>query len=143
MIHPGERIVRQLARLRELAGRLRACPSRLLHDDQREARELRRRLFAARPDVKLIDARCRELARRLMIAAVRRNETMRGTLQRLAANLHHLSPQHVLDRGYSIVRGDGGTVVRDAGQLATGDAIDITFSHGGAAAAVTQIKSGD
>jgi exodeoxyribonuclease VII large subunit len=49
----------------------------------------------------------------------------------------------VLDRGYSIVRQDAGTIVRDAGQLAAGDAIDITFSHGGAAAAVTLIKGGD
>lgn len=143
MIHPGERIMRQLARVRELADRLRASPPRLLGDGERGERELRRRLLAARPDVKQSDARCRELARRLTIAAARRDETMRGTLQRLAANLHHLSPQHVLDRGYSIVRQEAGAVVRDAGQLAAGDAIDITFSHGGAAAAVTRIKGGD
>jgi exodeoxyribonuclease VII large subunit len=143
MVHPGERLLRQLARVRELAGRLRVCPSRRVNDDERALRELRRRLLAARPDVGLIGTQCRESARRLMLIAARRSEAMQATLQRLAASLHHLSPQHVLDRGYSIVRHGTGVVIRAAEQLAAGDAIDITFAHGGAGAKVTRIKDGD
>jgi exodeoxyribonuclease VII large subunit len=43
--------------------------------------------------------------------------------------LRLLNPQHILKRGYAVVR-SGGTVVRKAGQAKPGDTLDILFSDG-------------
>ena len=62
----------------------------------------------------------------------------------LAQNLAHLSPRHVLERGYAIVaRKDGGVagdVVQDARVLAPGEDVEITFARGRAGARVTGVE---
>ncbi len=57
-------------------------------------------------------------------------------LAALRAHLVHLDPTRVLGRGYSIVRGPDGHVRRTSAGLAAGDALDVTFSEGGASATV-------
>ena len=52
-------------------------------------------------------------------------------------HLDALSPARVLERGYAVVRAAGGPVVRDASTLAAGDALELTFARGRAAAIVT------
>jgi exodeoxyribonuclease VII large subunit len=47
----------------------------------------------------------------------------------------------VLARGYSIVRGPGGHVRRSSVGLAAGDALDVTFSEGGAETVVRKTRS--
>jgi exonuclease VII large subunit len=42
----------------------------------------------------------------------------------------------VLERGYSIVRDEGGRIVRRGREVASGDRVDITFAEGGASARV-------
>jgi exodeoxyribonuclease VII large subunit len=54
--------------------------------------------------------------------------------------LVHLDPTQVLARGYSIVRGPDGHVRRTSDGLVPGDALDITFSRGGAAAGVRKTR---
>lgn len=48
----------------------------------------------------------------------------------LAAHLSALNPRLVLKRGYAIVAQDDGSIVRDAAQLAVGDAVQITLARG-------------
>jgi exodeoxyribonuclease VII large subunit len=44
--------------------------------------------------------------------------------------LEALNPQAVLGRGYAIVRGAGGAVIRSAQQVKIGDRLDIQVADG-------------
>ena len=50
-----------------------------------------------------------------------------------------LSPARVLERGYAVVRGRDGTVVRRAEQVAAGDAVDVQLAAGWLAATVDEV----
>jgi exodeoxyribonuclease VII large subunit len=66
--------------------------------------------------------------------------------QRLAAldaGLRHLSPQGVLERGYSIVTTAAGEVVQDARQIVPGDAVELRLARGHAGATITRIERGE
>jgi exodeoxyribonuclease VII large subunit len=59
-------------------------------------------------------------------------------LQRLQANLVHLNPQSVLERGFSMVRSADGKIVYDSKEIAMDEALSITFARGSAEARVTR-----
>ena len=61
-------------------------------------------------------------------------------MAQLAASLDHLSPQAVLQRGYSLVRKTDGSIVRDAAQLTVAEPVQLTFGTGAAEAQVTRLK---
>jgi exodeoxyribonuclease VII large subunit len=48
-----------------------------------------------------------------------------------------VSPRGVLARGYAIVTGPDGGIVRDAARLASGDAVAVALAKGGFEARVT------
>ena len=50
-----------------------------------------------------------------------------------------LSPARVLERGYAVVRRRDGQVVRWAGQVAAGDAVDVQLAAGRLAATVDEV----
>jgi exodeoxyribonuclease VII large subunit len=65
---------------------------------------------------------------------------------RLGAELRHLqalSPARTLERGYAVVTGADGRVVRRAAQLDVGDAIGVRLAAGRVAAVVTQVDAQD
>jgi L-seryl-tRNA(Ser) seleniumtransferase len=75
--------------------------------------------------------------------AERMASTLAGTLERhsaclnaMAGSLVHLSPERVLERGYSVVRDPGGRLSSDASALSPGDALELTFARGSALARV-------
>jgi exodeoxyribonuclease VII large subunit len=41
-----------------------------------------------------------------------------------------LSPEHTLGRGYAIVQTQDGLIVRDAAQIQTGQALEVTLAKG-------------
>ena len=47
-----------------------------------------------------------------------------------ARHMRALSPQHVLERGYAVVRRADGQVVRRAGQVSPGDVIGLRLAAG-------------
>ncbi|MFL2924907.1 MAG: hypothetical protein ACJZ6B_01950 [Actinomycetes bacterium] len=49
-----------------------------------------------------------------------------------------MSPAATLDRGYAVVQGTDGSVVRDAKETAAGDLVTITVQHGAFHASVTE-----
>jgi exodeoxyribonuclease VII large subunit len=130
LVHPGERIRSQLSELRHLATRLTGAWERALEDLGWQARELGLRLVGAAPDVAGLARDSAEQARRLREAARRRIEAAAAQLARMDANLKHLNPQSVLERGYSITEAAGGAIVRDAARLKVGEDVTITFSRG-------------
>jgi exodeoxyribonuclease VII large subunit len=136
LVHPGERIRNQLAGLRHLATRLTGAWERMLEDRGWRLREAGLRLAARTPGVAEFQRECAELARRLREGARRRLDADATLLARVEAHLRHLNPQSVLERGYSITENRQGSIVRDAAQLAAGEALRITFAKGWAEADV-------
>ena len=142
LVHPGERIRQQAGEMRHLAARLQAAWQRSLEDADWETRELALKLRGAAPDLGVTAREMAGLARRLRDGARRTLESAALLFGRLDANLKHLNPRSVLERGYSITE-DAAGIVRDASNLAVGQDVTITFAHGQAGATVTRRKSGD
>ena len=63
----------------------------------------------------------------------------RSQVELCARTLESCSPQAVLSRGYSVVTDENGRVVRDAGQLETGQIIRVRPAAGRIAACVEQV----
>ena len=130
LVHPGERIRGRLAELQHLATRLRGAWQRGFQDHSWQVRAAEARLVAARPDFAALAQQNREWARRLREAAHRRIDDSATTLARIGAHLKHLSPQHVLERGYSIATTSDGTIVRGSAQIAVGEDLRLTLAQG-------------
>jgi exodeoxyribonuclease VII large subunit len=84
----------------------------------------------------------RTLSQRLRSGAVNQLQGLRAELKNLSAQLGHLNPGAVLERGYSIAETADGKFVRDAAQLRVNDDLRVTFARGAVRARVTG-KSGD
>lgn len=76
--------------------------------------------------------------------ALRLRQSLHGQFNRQAQQLSRyqgalsaLSPLATLERGYSIVRGPDGTIVRDAAQVAAGDRLHLQLARGTLDARVT------
>ena len=138
LVHPRQQIRDRMAALRHLATRMRGAWQRSLQADAWRERDLARRVRAARPDPEALERENRERARRLQRAAIRRLEAAAGLLNRTEVHLKHLSPQLVLERGYSITATGAGRIVRDSAQVACGEALKITFARGWVGAHVKQ-----
>jgi exodeoxyribonuclease VII large subunit len=89
----------------------------------------------------IIDSRAEELTRyvargaELTIRSIERAET---TTRELATRLRSLSPQSTLDRGYAIVQGSDGAILRTQAQAPRGTALTVTLADG----AVDAVSSG-
>jgi exodeoxyribonuclease VII large subunit len=99
--------------------------------------QARARLAAARPDMRHAKRDLHELGGRMQNIMAARFEEQRIALDALATNLAHLSPDAVLQRGYSITRKADGSIVRSSEQLAEDEVLHLTFGHGWAGARVT------
>jgi len=130
LVHPGERIRNQLSELKHLATRLAGAWERGVDGLGWQARELGLRLGAGAPGVAGLARDSSELARRLREGARRRIEATAAQLARMDANLKHLNPQSVLERGYSITESAAGAIVRDASRLEVGEDVTISFARG-------------
>ncbi|MFC8732328.1 exodeoxyribonuclease VII large subunit [Luteimicrobium sp. NPDC057192] len=124
----------QQARLR-LRGAVRA---RLGHEDERLA-AIRSRPVLARPEtmveVRAVEVeRLRASGRRALDAALVRGA---GEVGRLTAQVRALSPAATLERGYAVVQGPSGGVVRAPDDVAPGDALRVRVAGGELAAEVS------
>lgn len=115
LVHPAQRLKTGRQRLELLARRLHAA--------------IRQRT-AQQPHLAGLDHRLRQA----MAAQLARQ---RQRLSRCQGALAALSPHATLERGYSIVRIADGGIVREAGQLAIGDRLELHFAVG---SAVTEVK---
>lgn len=138
-IEPGEVI-------RALRGRLDLLSQKLQAASAREIAECSARLDAAAGNLRrafplqrlsLAAEKVKAAERRIINGLVAAQQTRKAELERLSSKLEAVSPQRVLQRGFSIVEGSDG-VVRSVSQLREKEEIKITFAEGGARAAVTQ-----
>jgi exodeoxyribonuclease VII large subunit len=102
-----------------------------LRQAERRQQELRGRLVDLAP--RFLETGARERLRfgeRIAGVARGRLREARATLQGMERLCVQLSPERTLERGFSITRGPGGTLLRDASQVSTGDLIATRLSEG-------------
>ncbi|HVB98175.1 MAG TPA: exodeoxyribonuclease VII large subunit [Candidatus Dormibacteraeota bacterium] len=118
-----------------LRGRLRSAQDRLVGVERRFSRiDLRVRLGALRL---AIEQRRRDLG----TAAERFFTARRQRLASLAVQLDERSPLRLLDRGYSLCYDAAGHLLRDAGQVSTGDEIAVRLARGRLTALIRKIEN--
>jgi exodeoxyribonuclease VII large subunit len=132
-------------RLDELAERLRRQARRTL-EGARLRLERARAAYGLREWPQRLGRRRAEVARlarrlepALLAALARRRLQWAGGQDRLRA----LSPRRVLERGYCLVRGPDGTLLRSAAGLAVGDRVQVEFARGEAEARIEAVRGGE
>ncbi len=122
--------------------------ARLRHQDMRvRLAEMRRQLEHRRSELRTCagrmlsakSARSAELSTSLTRATQTFLLLRRSRWERLQGSLTALSPKAILSRGYALVFDAAGNLVKEASQLATGDAVRAQLSHGEFTAKVTSI----
>lgn len=138
---PRDRVREASQALDECVTALRRAMERLLRMRRDALSDTRRRLASQDPRRVLAAARggLDALRPRLEAAMRRRLEAGRSELGEQAARLDALSPLAVLSRGYAIAT-TGGRVVRRAGEVAVGDALEIRLGVGEIAAQVVSTR---
>lgn len=137
LIHPARGLQNRQQHLQHLGQRMRNSAAYQLESRRWQLRQLSQRLAFVKPDMQAREAHRLELALRLKRALQRYFGNFEETLKRLNLHLAHLSPQSVLERGYSIVETEDGGIVKDSAGISVGDALKITFARGRAGAQVT------
>lgn len=130
-------------RLDEMGFRMEANVTGLIRSRQREVAGLAADVLHHEPRQML--ARMRE---RLAVSSTRIERSLERTLGRAAARaegldarLRSLSPLAVLDRGYALVLGKDGRLIRSTGQLEAGDRLRTRLSDGEFGSIVDQISA--
>lgn len=137
LVHPGARLEAQLNRLEHLQQRLAGYWSRLQEHRLWRLEHIGQRLTAQKPDGRQLAQHCLNLRHRLEKSLTHYQERRHISLRQLQASLNHLNPLAVLERGYSIVENETGTIVRDSQDINVDEMISVTFAHGRARAKVS------
>ena len=136
LAHPRERIRGREQHLAHLHVRLERAVSQTFVQSGLRLGALRHRLTGGTPDLRREQTLQRRIGQRLTTAMAQFLERRHAEFNRLDAHLNALSPQQVLQRGYSIVSRLDGRIVQDSAQLTSGDSVTMTFARGGARATV-------
>lgn len=140
LVHPGKRLDHQTVHLGQLRQRLMQAAFRSVDSQQWQLDRLRNRLRSSQPDIARKQHVQDHLATRLRLAAGRNIILLQQKLEHIGAQLYHLNPQAVLERGYSIVRDGEGRVIRNAASLTEGNEVTVNFAAGSARTRVLSIK---
>ncbi len=100
------------------------------------------RQLQQRPAVHAARAHLQRSSARFGALLQHQHKARQAQVDALAAALQALDPVAVLGRGYAMAFAPDGRVVRDAGQLASGDRLRLRFARGGAHARVEDLASG-
>jgi exodeoxyribonuclease VII large subunit len=138
LVHPAQQLQRQTQQLNQLQQRMQRAFAYRKQHQYWQWQSLAQRLCAASSDFARLQDRQTNLADRL-VKAMRTAQAQR--LMRVGNAAQHLillDPTKVLARGYSLVQDANGVVVSDAGQLAIGAELRITFAKGWARSEVKE-----
>lgn len=130
LIHPAEQLARTRQRLAHLATRLTAALGRQLQRHRNRFAAARLNFMRVRPTTEATRNRLLRAEQGLHQATTARLARQRARLDRLATALAALNPAAVLERGYSIVRGADGGIVRDSASLHAGETLSLRFAKG-------------
>jgi exodeoxyribonuclease VII large subunit len=136
----GTQLPAILGRLRDRAATAlvgRAAEQRRFLDAERRA------LTSTAPDIGAARQRAAELVDRAGRVAQERLERRQLSVAALRDALQALSPTATLERGYAVARLAGGRILRDAGDVATGDPVQVVLARGRVDARVEGVRTGD
>lgn len=142
LLSPQRRLDRDQQRLDDLRERLQHAATRRLHDRSRRVENLGLRLGAQGPGRRILSEQQRSaaLSSRLLPALLRTMGKRRASSEALRRQLLTLGPLASLERGYAIVRDQGGAVVRNASDLGVGQRIEVVLHRGSAIAEVQSVE---
>lgn len=146
LVHPAQQLQHKVQQLDQLQQRMQRV---LAYHQQRQHwhwQTLAQRLRTVGSDFVRLRDRQANLAQRLTKAMHTVYMQREGRVDNFAQHLALLDPQRVLARGYSLVQDASGRVVSDAGKVAVGAELRITFAKGWARAEVKEqgeVKTGD
>jgi exodeoxyribonuclease VII large subunit len=123
--------------VRDARQRLRGAIVRDLTTRRTLLKHVAARVVSPRDRLREQAQRVDELGMRLERAFRARLDRRRGEVGQLSGKLDALSPLRVLKRGYAIVHEEGGTVIKNAGQLKQGQSLEIRFHDGKKKVSVT------
>ncbi len=142
LVRPGERLQQQRQHLGQLALRLSGVRKRFSESHNWKLQRLAERLQASAPPLNALKETLNRLHARHHFAYTQALAHKTDQLNRLNGNLQHLNPARVLERGYSVVRNQGGRVITASAQIRKDERLDVTFSKGAAIVQVNDIKTG-
>jgi exodeoxyribonuclease VII large subunit len=143
-LHPRRLLEAQGQRLDDVLESMRRATQRARRDAGQRMETAARRLAGLRPMERIMRERLRleDLQRRLTLAAAQGRRRKADAVAGFAERLRLLSPQSVLDRGYSITtNADTGKVVRDAATLQAGQRVATRLAQGTVHGVVTRVES--
>ncbi len=136
--HPEQQILQHSERLNVWQQRLRFAQARTMSQQQWRSSTLLQRLRGSRPNVSPLQIRQINQTRQLKGAMKYTLEIQHARLLTLQQHLHHLDPQQVLARGYSLVRDAQGNIVKSSEKIQLGAKLEVTFAQGGVAVVVQE-----
>jgi len=138
LVHPAQQLQRQTLQLDQLQQRMQRAFAYRQQQLHWQWQSLAQRLRAASSDFARLQDRQTSLAQRLIKAMHAGLAQRLGSVDNFEQHLILLDPTKVLARGYSLVQDANGGVVSDAGQLAIGAELRITFAKGWARSEVKE-----
>ena len=130
LVHPAQQLRRHAQQLGQLQQRMQRAFIYRQRQQSWQCQSLMQRLCAASGGFARLQDRQTNFADRLSKAMRVRQEQRLSRVDNVAQHLILLNPQKVLARGYSLVQDANGSVVSDAGQLAVGAELHISFAKG-------------
>jgi exodeoxyribonuclease VII large subunit len=135
----GLRLLSPTARIRQQRLELLALSTAMMHANRAPLNHARYtldrlagRLAARRPDTRAVRAHLAALQHRCSVDIHARLGRQRAALHGLAAQLELLNPQRTLERGYAIVTGPDGAILRSPAQLQPRSTINVRLADGSA-----------
>ena len=135
--HPRQKLDAQRGQTAVLAQRLSAAMRANLRLQRETLARQSLLLQHARPDTAAAKGRLNAFQTALSRNFALLSAAKKQRLEKQAALLEAVSPQHILARGFSVVKNGRGQVVRDAALLKQGQTLHITFAEGEADVRVT------
>jgi exodeoxyribonuclease VII large subunit len=141
-VHPRRRLGELAQRLDDCQNSIARCLKHHLRQKQNAAQTARARLSRVRPDalIQRRKERLNQLSTRLRVRGAQALRSATEDLSSLNGRLRLLSPQNVLDRGYSITTDPSGKVLRDFEQVSAGDEIVTRLHRGRTVSRVTEAR---
>ena len=137
--HPGHALSQQRNSLMGLSNNLQRATERQVTNRKAQARQLGIRLANQHPRQRLArhQLQAQQLSQQLQQRIRQRLRDMRSAVTHQEKLLASLGPEQTLSRGYAIVTGENGTVIRRATQAKAGDALRVKLDSGALTTTVT------
>lgn len=136
---PGFALKQQRSTLQRLLSSLSQSVKRNVASAQSDARQVQLKLIAQHPRHALLRQRSQltPLRQQLAMHIQHRIKDAQAEAAHKQSLLRSLGPEHILGRGYAIVTGSDGKVIRQPQDTAKGDAVTVRLKRGALTAQIT------